>query len=87
MFKRYLSADWLITVAGFSISAAWVILSATRHSTAQADCQAEFYSNTSTAGSAASLAGSSDTVCNIFSWVDVGVMAGLLVVLAIMQVS
>lgn len=86
LFKRYLSLDWFITIAGFSISAAWIILSATRHSTAQTDCQNEFYS-TSTINSAASLAESSDTVCNIFSWVDVGIMAGLLVVLALMQVS
>lgn len=87
MFKRYLSLDWFITIAGFSVAAAWVIISATRHSTAQANCQEEFYSNNSTVSNAASLADSSDTVCNIFSWVDVGIMAGLWVVLALMQVS
>ena len=87
MFKRYLSLDWFITIAGFSVAAAWVIISATRHSTAQANCQEEFYSNNSTVSNAASLADSSDTVCNIFSWVDVGIMAGLWVVLAFMQVS
>ena len=87
MFKRYLSLDWFITIAGFSISAAWIILSATRHSTAQTECETEFYSDTSTANSAASLAESSDTVCNIFSWVEVGIMGGLFVVLLIMQVS
>lgn len=84
LFKRYLSLDWVITIAAFSIAAAWIIISATRHSTAQANCQTEFYSN-STTNSAASLAESSDTVCNIFSWVDVGIMGGLWVVLVLMQ--
>jgi hypothetical protein len=85
LFKRYLSLDWFITIAGFSISAAWIIISATRHSTAQTNCQTDFYSATSTVNTAASLASASDTVCNIFSWVDVGIMGGLFVVLVLMQ--
>lgn len=87
LFKRYLSLDWFIHIAGFSISAAWIILSAARHSTAQTYCENQFYPTTSTANSAASLSGSSDTVCNIFSWVDVGIMAGLFVVVLLMQVG
>jgi len=84
LFKRYLSLDWFITIAGFSVSAAWIIISGTRHSTAQANCEREYYSGGST-DNAASLADAADTVCSIFSWVDVGVMAGLWVILLIMQ--
>lgn len=87
MFKRYLSLSWFITIAGFSISIAWIIMSATRHSTAQANCEKDYYSTGSTGDNAASLASEADTVCNIFSWVDVGVMGGLWVVLLLMQVS
>ena len=87
MFKRYVSLSWFITTAGFSISAAWIIISATRHSTAQANCEKDYYSTGSTGDIAASLANEAQTVCNIFSWVDVGVMGGLWVILMIMQVS
>lgn len=87
LFKRYLSLDWFITIAVFSISVAWIIISATRHSAAQANCEKEYYTPDSTGNTAASLADASDTVCNIFSWVDVGIMGGLWVVLLLMQVS
>lgn len=87
MFKRYLSLDWVVTIAGFSISMAWIIASAARHSTAQANCERDYYTDGSTGNNAASLANASDTVCNIFSWVDVGIMGGLWFVLLIMQVS
>lgn len=86
LFKRYLSLTWFITIAGFSISVAWIIISATRHSTAQANCENDYYSGP-TVNNAASLASEATTVCNIFSWVDVGVMGGLWVVLLLMQVS
>jgi len=87
LFRRYLALNWVITLGGFSISIAWIIASAARHSTAQANCQSDFYPAGSTGNNAASLANASDTVCNIFSWVDVGIMGGLWIVLLIMQVS
>lgn len=87
MFKRYLALDWFIIIAGFSISAAWIIISATRHSTAQANCEVDHYSTGSAGDNAASLSSQAATVCDIFSWIDVGIMGGLWVVLLIMQVS
>ena len=62
-------------------------MSATRHSTAQTNCERKFYAAGSTGDNAASLASEAATVCNIFSWAEIGVMGGLWVVLLLMQVS
>jgi hypothetical protein len=64
----------------FSIAIVWVILSATRHSTAQSNCLKNFFNNDNTNSEG-------KTLCNIFPWVDVGVMGGLWVILAILQVG
>ena len=79
MYRRYTTLHLLITLAAFSVAAVWIALSAARHSKAKSDCQSRFFSNT-TEDSEAS------TLCDIFPWVDVGIMAGLWVLLAISQV-
>ena len=83
MYRRYVTLHGLVTSAAFSIAAAWIIVSATRHSNAEAKCIQDFFSPTGSASS--STEGS--TLCNIFSWVDIGIMGALWVLLAILQVS
>ncbi len=56
-------------------------MSATRHSTAKAQCLLNFFSDASGASSS-----EGDTLCNIFPWVDVGIMGGLWVILAALHV-
>jgi len=80
VFSTYLTLNALATIAAFSVAAVWIILSGTRHSTAQSTCENNFYNGTS-----GSVASEGVTLCNIFAWVDLGVMAGLWVVLLIMQ--
>lgn len=64
------------------MAAAWIILSATRHTTAKSNCLNNFFpTNGSSIGS------EGDTLCGIFPWVDVGVMGGIWLVLAIFYVS
>jgi hypothetical protein len=68
-------------IAGFSVAAVWVILSGTRHPTAQNTCVHNLYTNAT-----GSIASEGTTLCNVFAWVDLGVMAGLWVLLLIVQV-
>ena len=82
MFRRYTTLHILITTAAFSVAAAWIIISATRHSTAKSNCEQNFFSSSSD-----DITSEGETMCQIFPWVDVGIMGGLWVLLAISQVS
>ncbi|KAF8271403.1 hypothetical protein EI94DRAFT_1777463 [Lactarius quietus] len=62
MFRRYTTLHILITTAAFSVAAAWIIVSATRHNTAKSNYNVQ-----------------------IFPWVDVGIMGGLWILLAVSQ--
>ncbi|KAF9069124.1 hypothetical protein BDP27DRAFT_1223038 [Rhodocollybia butyracea] len=81
LFRRYITLHSLAIVAAFAIAAAWVITSATKHSTAQSNCIAQFFNTTDSTEQS-----EGNTLCNIFPWVDVGIMAGIWVWLAIMHV-
>ena len=79
LYRRYTTLHLLITLGAFSVAAVWIALSAARHSQAKSDCQTRFFSDTTEASEA-------NTLCDIFPWVDVGLMAGLWVLLAVAQV-
>jgi hypothetical protein len=81
LYRRYVTLHGLAISAAFSIAAAWLIVSATRHSDAQAKCIQDFFSSTGSASSSSE----GEALCNIFSWVDIGIMGGLWVLLAILQ--
>lgn len=83
MFRRYTTIHIMITTAAFSVALVWIIISATKHNTAKADCLTDFFSNTT---STSVTGDEGDILCNIFTWVDVGLMGGLWIILAIMQV-
>jgi len=80
LFRRYVTLHGIVISAAFSVAAAWTIMSATRHSTAKANCLTDFF--TTADGASAS---EGDTLCEIFPWVDVGIMGGLWVILAVLQ--
>ncbi|KAF8560428.1 hypothetical protein OG21DRAFT_1430246 [Imleria badia] len=82
MYRRYVTLHTGASVAVFAIGAAWIIISATRHSTAQSNCEATFFAASGSNGSTSS---EGQTLCDIFSWVDVGVMAGAWVFFALVQ--
>ena len=79
-FRRYTTLHILITTAAFSVAAAWIIVSATRHNTAKSKCEQKFFT------AASDVTSEAETMCQIFPWVDVGIMGGLWVLLAISQV-
>jgi hypothetical protein len=80
MFRRYVTLHALITVAAFSIAAVWIAISASRHSTAKNNCEQRFFTT------ASDLTSEGETMCEIFPWVDIGLMGALWGVLLISQV-
>ncbi|KAG2120994.1 uncharacterized protein F5147DRAFT_663942 [Suillus discolor] len=81
LFRRYATLHSLITLAAFAIAAAWVILSATRHSTSLTNCENKYYPTASNGSNTTE----GQTVCGIITWVDVGLMAGAWVFFALVQ--
>jgi hypothetical protein len=80
LYRRYTTLHILITVAAFSVAAVWIAISASRHSTAQTNCEQRFFA------AASNLTSEGQTMCDIFPWVDIGLMGGLWAVLLISQV-
>lgn len=80
LFRRYVSLHALITIAAFAVAAVWIAISASRHSTAKNNCEQRFFSTSS------DLTSEGETMCEIFPWVDVGLMGALWAVLLISQV-
>lgn len=82
LFRRYAQLNSLVIIAAFAVAVVWIIISATRHTTAQSKCEKKFFPIESTGETTSE----GETICNIFPWVDIGIMGGLWVLLAIVQV-
>jgi hypothetical protein len=83
LFRRYVQLHLLVTIAAFAVAAAWTALSATRHSTAVNKCEKDFFADDN--GDTSDISGAGEKMCDIFPWVDVGIMGGLILVIGIMQ--
>ncbi|KAJ7893317.1 hypothetical protein B0H14DRAFT_3671794, partial [Mycena olivaceomarginata] len=81
LFRRYITLHSLVTTGAFSVALAWIILSLSKHSTAKSNCLASFFAHADSTQET-----EAETLCNIFPWVDVGVMGGLWVIMAIMHI-
>jgi len=79
LYRRYVTLHGIAISAEFSVAAAWIIISATRHSNAEAKCIQDFFTPASSSSS------EGRTLCNIFPWVDIGIMGALWVLLAVLQ--
>ncbi|KZT43802.1 hypothetical protein SISSUDRAFT_500130 [Sistotremastrum suecicum HHB10207 ss-3] len=90
LFKRFTMLHSLITTAAFAVAAAFIIISATKHSTSQSACEKTFNNfnanATTTDGISTDTGEEGSILCNIFTWVTVGVMGGLWVILGIFEV-
>jgi len=82
LFRRYTTLHIMLTLAAFAVAAVWIAISASRHSTAQNACESEFFPSTSQSSETSS---EGQTLCNVFAWADIGIMAGLWAILAIAQ--
>ncbi|TRM66184.1 hypothetical protein BD626DRAFT_486968 [Schizophyllum amplum] len=76
MFQQYRNLHSVALAALLAIAAAWIIISATGHSKAKTACIDKYFTSDT-------IEEESDTLCEIFTWVDVGIMGGLWVVLAV----
>jgi len=81
LYRRYVTLHIMTTVAVFATALTWTIISASRHSTAQDKCEQDFFQGTDNAATS-----EGEILCNIFPWVDVGLMGGLLIFFAITQI-
>jgi len=77
LFRRYVTLHGLAVVVAFAVAVVWIIISATRHTTAQRICLQKFFPDET------GTSGEGQTMCNIFPWVSIGVMGALWAVLAI----
>jgi hypothetical protein len=89
LFHKYVIANSIAVVAAFGVAAAFIAISGVKHDPATNRCETTFFSGNSTA--TASSLSSDDTgegrqVCEVFTWVILGLMGGLWVTLACFQV-
>lgn len=90
LFQRFVQLNAAVVAYIFSVSATWIIISATRHQTATDSCVQDFFAaNATTVDQAGVFSddGQGPTICNIFTWVSVGIMGGLWLIMLIFQVS
>jgi hypothetical protein len=78
-YRLYQRINTLAVLVAFGMAAAFIGVSAGRHNTAITNCKNAYFRVDSTVPE-------SQTLCNIFTWVVVGLMAFLWAVLAIFQV-
>lgn len=77
----------IAVIAAFGIAAAFIAVSGTKHDTAAKRCEVTFFSGNSTASSSTSNdSGEGKEICDIFTWVILGLMGGLWVTLGFFQV-
>ncbi|CAD6938538.1 unnamed protein product [Tilletia controversa] len=94
-YRLYLRINTILTLAVIAVCAAFLAIAAARHQPAVDACAAYFGSVSSTTSSstisnvvsstANNLANTSRTICNAFIWVQIGAMAGLVVLLGLTQ--
>ncbi|KAI6047567.1 hypothetical protein EDC04DRAFT_2556324 [Pisolithus marmoratus] len=82
VYRRYVTLHSICTCAAFAMAATWIIVSAVRHSTAQSNCEDTFFPSSGSTDSTSTLG---QTMCNIFPWVDVGLMGAIWVFFAGVQ--
>ena len=86
LFKIYVTVNSIVLYGGLSAAAAFIGISAGRHQTAVGTCESSFFSSgNQTTSSQDDTEG--QQVCDIFTWVVLGVMGALWGVLFIVQVS
>jgi hypothetical protein len=82
LFRRYAQLHGLATIGAFALAGIWLALSATSHSKAVSRCLTDFFP---IPAGAATPSDEGKKLCDIFPWVDVGLMGGLWALLAPVQ--
>lgn len=79
LFRRYVTLHSLVASGAFGVAIAWTVISATRRSTAVSRCRSKFFPT----DGQGQISGAGEKLCDIFPWVSIGVMGGLILVLGI----
>ncbi|KAG8782929.1 hypothetical protein FRC12_020303 [Ceratobasidium sp. 428] len=74
----------IAVIAAFCIAAAFIAISGTRHAAASTRCQTTFFAGNNEAGSTDN-SGEGEQICEVFTWVILGLMGGLWITLLSFQ--
>ncbi|KAG9086091.1 hypothetical protein FRC06_003281 [Ceratobasidium sp. 370] len=84
LFRKYVMINSVAVIAAFCVAAAFIAISGTRHSAASDRCQKSFFAGNNTPGSSDD-SGEGEQICEVFTWVILGLMGGLWVSLLSFQ--
>jgi hypothetical protein len=84
LFRRYVAINWILLYVGLSAAAAFLGISAARHSQAVQACEKTFFAGEPTSTNTTEET-KGEQICNIFTWATLGVMGALWVLLFIVQ--
>lgn len=86
LYRRFTTLHCMLMLAVFAAAAVFIGWSGGKHSQATTDCQNDFFASSSSSSSLVNTTKEGQILCNIFSWVTFGVMAGLWFVLGIFEI-
>lgn len=86
LFRKYVTINSIILYLGLSAALAFIGISAGRHQPAVDECESSFF-NSGNQTTTAQADTEGEQICNIFTWVVLGIMGALWVVIFILQVS
>jgi len=85
LFKKYVTFNSIILYLGLSAALAFIAISAGRHQPAVDQCDSSFFGSGNQTTTTAQVDTEGQQICNIFTWVVLGIMGALWVVLFILQ--
>ncbi|KAG9094689.1 hypothetical protein FS749_012006 [Ceratobasidium sp. UAMH 11750] len=87
LFRKYVMINSVAVIAAFCIAAAFIAVSGTRHNAASDRCEKSFFAADNNPGAGASNddSGEGEQICEVFTWVILGLMGGLWVTLLSFQ--
>ena len=86
LFRKYVTLNSVVLYLGLSAALAFIGISAGRHQPAVDECETSFF-NSGNQTTTATPDTEGEQICNIFTWVVLGVTGGLWLILFILQVS
>jgi len=85
LFKTYIAFNSIILYGSLAAAAAFISISAVRHQTAVSACEASFFNSNGNENTTAQEDTEGQQICNIFTWIVLGVMGALWAVLFVIQ--
>jgi len=86
LYRRFTTLHCMLVIATFAVAAVFIGWSGGKHSKATSTCQTDFFPPSSTSSGLVDTSKEEQILCNIFAWVTFGVMAGLWLVLGLVEI-